>query len=54
MKRFDVWISISLKCDPKSPYLFYLYFKSMYYKYLPCQILNHDFDEKSDFFNPEF
>ena len=26
----------------------------MYYKYLPCQILSHDFDEKSDFLNYEF
>ena len=26
----------------------------MYYKYVPCQILSHDFDEKSDFFNYEF
>jgi len=38
----------------KSPYLFLLYFESMYYKYLPCQILIHDFDEKSDFLNYEF
>ena len=38
----------------KSPYLFFLYFGSMYHKYLPCQILSHDFDEKSDFFNYEF
>ena len=35
----------------KSPYLFFLHFKSMIYKYLPCQILGHDFDEKSDFLN---
>ena len=40
--------------DRKSPYLFFLYFESMYYKYLPCQILSHDFDEKSDFLNYEF
>ena len=38
----------------RSPYLFFLYFESMYYKYLPCQILSHDFDEKSDFFEYEF
>ena len=36
------------------PYLFLLYFESMYHKYLPCQILSHDFDEKSDFLNYEF
>ena len=40
--------------DQKSPYLFFLYFESMYYKYLPCQSLSHDFDEKSDFLNYEF
>ena len=38
----------------KSPYLFFLHFESMIYKYLPCQILGHDFDEKSDFLNYEF
>ena len=38
----------------KSRYLFFLYFKSLYYKYLPCQILSHDFDEKADFLNYEF
>ena len=38
----------------KSPYLFLLYFESLYYKYLLCQILSHDFDEKSDFLNYEF
>ena len=38
----------------KWPYLFLLYFESMYHKYLPCQILSHDFDEKSDFLNYEF
>ena len=38
----------------KLPYLFFLYFESMYYKYLPCQILSHDSDEKSDFLNYEF
>ena len=37
----------------KSPYLFFLYFGSMYYKYLPCQILSHDFDEKSDFLDQD-
>ena len=26
----------------------------MIYKYVPCQILGHDFDEKSDFLNYEF
>ena len=26
----------------------------MIYRYLPCQILGHDFDEKSDFLNYEF
>ena len=26
----------------------------MYYKYLPCQILSHDFDEKSVFLKYEF
>ena len=25
----------------------------MYYKYLPCKILSHDFDEKSESFNYE-
>ena len=38
----------------KSPYLFFLYFESLYYKYLLCQILSNDFDEKSDFLNYEF
>ena len=38
----------------KSPYLFFLYFESLYYKYLLCQILSHDFDEKSDFLNYKF
>ena len=38
----------------KSPYLFFLYFESMYYKYLPCQILSHEFDKNSDFSNYEF
>ena len=38
----------------KSPYLFFLYFESMYYKYLPSQILSHDFDEKSNFLNYKF
>ena len=38
----------------KSPYLFLLYFESMYYSYLPCLILSHDFDEQSDFLNYEF
>ena len=35
----------------KSPYLFFLYFESMCYKYLPCQILTNAFEEKSDFLN---
>ena len=26
----------------------------MYYRYLPCLILSHDFDKKSDFLNYEF
>ena len=26
----------------------------MYFKYLPYQVLSHDFDEKSDFLNYEF
>ena len=34
----------------ESLYLFFLYFESLYYKYLVCQI----FDEKSDFLNYEF
>ena len=38
----------------KSPYLFLLYFESMYYSYLPCLILSHDFDEKSDFLSYKF
>ena len=38
----------------KPPYLFFLCFESLYYKYLLCQILSHDFDEKSDFLNYEF
>ena len=38
----------------KSAYLFCLYFERMYYKYLPCQILSHDFDKKSNFLNYEF
>ena len=40
--------------DQKSPYLSFSYSESMYYKYPPCQILSHDFDEKSDFLNYEF
>ena len=40
--------------DQNSPYLFSLHFESMNYKYLPCQILSHDFNEKSDFLNYEF
>ena len=40
--------------DQKSPYLFFLHFESMNYKYLPCQVLGHDFDKKSDFLNYEF
>ena len=39
-----------LDAFPKSPYLFFLHMESMnYYKYLPCQILGHDFDDKSEF-----
>ena len=41
-----------ISCKITLPFL--LYFESMYYKYLPCQILSHDFDEKSDFLNYEF
>ena len=33
----------------KSPYLFFLHFESMIYKYLPWQIVGNDFDEKSEF-----
>ena len=40
--------------DQNSPYLFSLHFESMNYKYLPCQSLSHDFNEKSDFLNYEF
>ena len=40
--------------DQKSPYLFFLHIESMNYKYLPCQILGRDFDEKSEFLNYEF
>ena len=36
------------------PYLFFSHFESMIYKYVPCQILDHDFEEKSDFLNYEF
>ena len=39
--------------DQKSPYLFFLYFESMIYNYLPCQILGHDFNEKSEFLDFE-
>ena len=39
--------------DQRSPYLFFLHFKSMIYKYLPCQILGHYFDEKSEFLDYE-
>ena len=38
----------------KSLYLLFSYFKSLHYEYLLCQILSHDFDEKSDFLNYEF
>ena len=34
--------------------LFLFYIKSMYHKYLPCQILSHKFDEKSHFLNYKF
>ena len=33
----------------KSPYLFFLCFEIMYYKYLACQILSYDFDENPTF-----
>ena len=52
--RFLQAFTIKGYYDQKSPYLFFLYFESMYYKYLPSQILSHDFDEKSDFLNYEF
>ena len=39
--------------DQKSPYLFFLHFESMIYNYLPCQILGHDFNEKSEFLDFE-
>ena len=39
--------------DQESPYLFFLHFESMNHKYLPCQILGHDFDENSDFLDYE-
>ena len=38
----------------KSPYLFFPRLESMNYKYLLCQILSHDFNEKCDFLNNEF
>ena len=38
----------------KSHYLFFLYFKSMHYKFLRCKILSHDFAEKFDFLIYEF
>ena len=31
----------------------FFHFESMIYKYLPCQILGHDFDEKSEFLDFE-
>ena len=39
--------------DQKSHYLFLLHSESMIYKDLPCQILGHDFDEKSEFLDYE-
>ena len=39
--------------DQKSPYLFFLHFESIIYKYLPCQILGHDFDKKYEFLDYE-
>lgn len=39
--------------DQKSPYLFFLHFESMIYNHLPCQILGHDFNEKSEFLDFE-
>ena len=39
--------------DKKSPYLFFLHFESMIYNYLPCQILGHEFNEKSEFLDFE-
>ena len=50
-----IWFSmIFFTMIKKPPYLFFSYVRSMYYKYLPCQIFSHDFDEKSDFLNNEF
>ena len=46
--------SLKWYCDQKVTLPFVLYFESMYYRYLPCLILSHDFDEKSDFLNYEF
>ena len=40
--------------DQKVILSFLLYFESMYHRHLPCLILSHDFDEKSDFLNYEF
>ena len=54
LSQLNVTTPLKWYCDQKSPYLFFLYFESMNYKYLPCQILSHDFDEKSDFLNYKF
>ena len=35
--------------DQKVTFPFLLYFESVYFRYLPCLILSHEFDEKSDF-----
>ena len=44
-----IWFSmIFFTMIKKPPYLFFSYVGSMYYKYLPCQIFSHNFDEKSD------
>ena len=51
---FVVGVDIEPIMIKKSPYFFFLYLESMYLKYLPCQILNHDFDDKSDLLNDEF
>ena len=49
-----VWCPLKWYYDQKVTLPFLLYFESMYYRYLPCLILSHDFDEKSDFLNNEF
>ena len=50
LDNYDLRHSLKGYYDQKSPYLFFLHFESMIYKYLPRQILGHDFYKKSDFF----